>query len=130
MVDDTLSAPEWMHVDDTMSAALNFADDPWSAQANGVHRTFVVRRRRADHERPDDAASSYKAETVSFDLSIIPNSSSAATTSTGLFDLSRFSLWAKLSGAARIVSSEKRRPYVVETSLILGTSVAIRVSAI
>lgn len=127
VVDDVLPVPDWMHVDDVMSAALNFADGRWPAEANGVHRTFVVRRRRADNERPDDVASSYKAETVPLDLRII---SSPSSESTGLFDLSRFSSWAKPSEPARIVFSENRRPQVVETSLILGTSVTIRFSAI
>lgn len=125
VVDDVVPVPDSAHVDDVMSATLNYADGRWPTQADGAHRTLVVRRRRSDNEGPDDIASSYRAEIVSLELKIV---SDASGKTTALFDLSRFSSWAKPSQPARIVFSQNRRPELITTSMILGTSVAIRFS--
>jgi hypothetical protein len=125
-VDDTVSVPEGFHIDDVMSATLNYADDRWVAQADNVHRTLVVRRRRADDEGPDDIASTYRAEIVPFELRLTREASGKTV---ALFDLSRFSSWAKPSRPARIVFGSNRRPEVITSSMILGTSVRIRFTA-
>jgi hypothetical protein len=49
--------------------------------------------------------------------------------STALFDLSRFSSWAKPSEPARVVFAASRRPELITSSMILGTSVTIRFTA-
>jgi hypothetical protein len=126
VVDDVLNVADGVHVDDVMSATLNYADARWQPDPDGAHRTFVVRRRRADDEGPDDVAASYRAEIVSFDLKAARGPSGKAT---ALFDLSRFSSWAKPSHPARIVFGETRRPELITTSMILGTSVTIRFTA-
>jgi len=126
IVDDTLPLPAGAHVDDVMSATLNYADGRWRPQSDGTLRTQVIRRRRADDEGPDDIADSYRAEIVPFDLATLvdPSGKRAAA-----FDLSRFSSWAKPQNPARIVFTDDRRPESITGSLILGTSVLIRFSS-
>jgi hypothetical protein len=126
VVDDVIVLPDGTHVDDVITATLNYADQRWSAQADGVHRTLVVRRRRSDTEGPDDVASSYRAELVPLELKTVPSPSGK---STALFDLSPFSSWAKPSEPARIVFATNRRPELITSSMILGTSVTIRFTA-
>lgn len=123
VVDDVVSVPDRLHVDDVMSATLNYADGRWPAQTDGIHRTFVVRRRRSESEGPDDVAPAYRAETVPLELKIAPDPSGKVT---ALFDLTRFSSWARPSKPARIYFSETRRPELIVTSMILGTSATIR----
>jgi hypothetical protein len=126
IVNDALSLTDGTHVDDVMSATLNYADGRWPADPDGAYRTLVVRRQRADNEGPDDVAKSYRAEVVPFDLRAAPDT---AGKSTALFDLTRFSSWAKSSHPARIVFGVTRRPELITTSMILGTSVTIRFTA-
>ena len=123
IVDDVLLLADGAHVDDVMSATLNYADGRWPTDAGGARRTLVVRRRRPENEGPDDVAASYRAEVVPLDLKVAPNTSGKTT---ALFDLSRFSSWAKPSHPARIVFGANGRPELITTSMILGTSVTIR----
>jgi len=125
VVDDVIVLPRGAHVDDVITATLNYADQRWPA-TDGVHRTLVVRRRRSATEGPDDVASSYRAELVPFELKTVPDLSGK---STALFDLSPFSSWAKSSEPARIVFTATRRPELITSSMILGTSVTIRFTA-
>jgi hypothetical protein len=124
-VDDVLTVPDGIHIDDVMTATLNYADKRWPTHADGIHRTFVVRRRRAENEGPDDVAASYRAEIVPLEMRSVPDPSGKSTAS---FDLSRFSSWAKPSEPAKIVFTASRRPEMIATSMILGTSVIIRFS--
>ena len=126
VIDDLLSLVDDRHVDDVMSATLNYADRRWQPDTDGAYRTLVVRRRRADNEGPDDVAASYRAEVVNLDLKAAPETSGK---STALFDLTPFSSWARSSHPARIVFGNTRRPEVITTSMILGTSVTIRFAA-
>lgn len=126
VVDDVVSLPQGIHIDDVMTATLNYADGRWPAQANGIHRTLVIRRRRAENEGPDDVASSYRAEIVPLELKAVPDVSGKPA---ALFDLSRFSSWAKPSEPARILFTPTRRPEIITSSMILGTSVTIRFAA-
>jgi hypothetical protein len=47
----------------------------------------------------------------------------------GLFDLTRFSSWARESSPARVVFGPRRRPELITTSMAYGTVVAIRMDA-
>ena len=126
VVDDVVVLPDGGHVDDVITAALNYADGRWPAHGNGVHRTLVVRRRRSENEGPDDVASTYRAELAPFELKTVQDSSGKPT---ALFDLSSFSSWAKSSDPARIVFAATRRPELITSSMILGTSITIRFTA-
>jgi hypothetical protein len=126
VVDDVVPVPDGAHLDDVMTATLNYADGRWPPQVDGGYRTLVVRRRRADNEGPDDVAASYRAEVVPLELKMFPEASGKLT---ALFDLSRFSSWARPSQPARIVFAQNRRPELITSSMILGTSVTIRFTA-
>jgi hypothetical protein len=127
-VDDVLTLPEGLHVDDSISATLNYAEGLWPAQAEGRRRTHVVRRKMADDEGPDDVATSYHAELTPFDLVVEPAKGGGKTTAQ--IDLSRFSSWARTSRPARIVFGADGRPEQITTSLILGSSIRIRLSSV
>jgi hypothetical protein len=123
IVDDVLPIAEGTHVDDVMSATLNYADGLWRPDPDGTRRTLVVRRRRDENEGPDDVAGSYRAELVPFELTSVPEESGKVSAH---FDLSRFSSWARTSRPARIVFGNRRRPELITSSMILGSSVTIR----
>jgi hypothetical protein len=125
-VDDRVTIPEGTHIDDVISATLNYAAAQWTPQEGGTLRTFVVRRRRADDEGPDDVAASYRAELVPLDLKVVPDPETGKPSAR--FDLTRFSSWAKKSEPARIVFGADRRPELITSSMILGTSVTIRLA--
>jgi hypothetical protein len=122
-VDDTVSIPPGQHVDDAVSVMLNHADGQWPVGPDGRQHTLVVRRRRADTEGPDDVEASYRAELIPFALSV---STDAAGVTTAHIDMTRFSSWARPDQPARVVFGPSGRPSLIASSLILGTSVAIR----
>lgn len=126
IVDDSLAMPQ-SHVDDVMSAVLNYADGLWPAEGDGSYRTQVVRRVRPANEGPDDVPLENRAELAPFVLKIEPDRESGRPTA--LFDLSRFSSWARESRPARIVFGEHRRPEQITASLMLGTSITIRLKS-
>jgi hypothetical protein len=125
VVDDTLALPAGVQVDDAVTALLNYRDGRWTPQADGGLRTQVVRRRRTPGEGPDDVAREYRAELVPLDLKVVADPDSGRPTA--LFDLSRFSTWAREDRPARIVFADDRRPALITSSMILGTSITIRV---
>jgi len=124
VVDDVLAMPEGMHVDDAISALLNYRDGRWGADAQGRLRTHVVRRRQGDNEGPDDVARNYRAEFAPLELTVAPDPETRKPAA--LLDLSRFSSWARSSKPARIVFDEERRPTLITGPMILGSSVSIR----
>ncbi len=112
-----------MHVDDVVSATLNYAEGRWQPEPDGRLITRVVRRQRVLGERPDEAGGRYRAELVPFELRVETQPAGRAT---ALLDLTRFSSWAREDEPARIVFGADRRPEAITASLILGTSLAIR----
>jgi hypothetical protein len=126
IVDDIVAIPEHIHVDDVVSATLNYADALWPSH-EGILRTFVVRRRRAPDEGPDDVASVYRAELAALEATVMHDVQDGK--SSALFDLSPFSSWIRPSRPARIVFGANRRPELITTSMILGSSVTIRFGA-
>jgi hypothetical protein len=127
VADDLVPLPEAMHVDDLFSATLNYADALWQPQADGSYRTTMVRRRRKENEGPDDVEEHYGAELVPFGFRMVTDPESRKVTA--LVDLTGFSSWASKSRPARIVFGAGRRPEAVTSSLILGTSLSIRIQA-
>ena len=102
---------------------LNFAEGQWPVGPDGRLHTLVVRRRRAETEGPDDVETSYRAELVPFVLTV---GRDAGGLSTAQIDMTRFSSWARADQPARVVFGPSRRPSLIASSLILGTSLAIR----
>jgi hypothetical protein len=126
VVDDELTIPPGAAVDDAMSASLNFREGSWSPSPDGRLQTLVVRRRRTDNEGPDEVAAAYRAELVPLELRIEPDPDTRKPAA--LLDLSRFSSWARESRPARIVFDDERRPTLITGSMILGTSLTIRLT--
>jgi len=124
VVDDVVALPVGARIDDAISASLNFRDGHWAPGADGQLHTRVIRRRRSENEGPDDVVQTYRAEIVPLDLKIEPEPETRRPSA--LLDLSRFSSWARESRPARIVFDDERRPALITGSMILGTSVTIR----
>lgn len=126
VADDVLPMPDALPVDDVISATLNYAESRWPPQADGATLvTHVVRRRRGAREGTDDAEPAYRAELVPFTLRVTSDPETGKPAA--LFDLTRFSSWAREAEPARIVFGADRRPELITASLILGTSVTIRI---
>jgi hypothetical protein len=123
LVEDVVTIPSEMHVDDVISATLNYADQLWPS-LDGTLRTFVVRRRHSPDEGPDDVAPGYRAELAALEAKVAPEPQNGK--SSALFDLSPFSSWMRPSRPARIVFDTNRRPELITTAMILGSSVTIR----
>jgi len=101
-----------------------YAEGRWPPEADGRLMTRVIRRQRVPGERPDDTERRYRAELVPFELRVTAEPSGRAT---ALLDMTRFSSWAREDEPARIVFGSDRRPESITASLILGTSLAIRI---
>lgn len=127
VVDDVVSIPNGMHIDDVISATFNYADGLWLPR-DGALRTFVVRRRQAPNEGPDDVAAAYRAELAPLEAKFTPEPTTGKASA--LFDLSPFSSWIRQSRPARITFGANRRPELITTSMIMGSSVTIRVGAV
>lgn len=125
LTDDTLALPAGTHVDDVVSAALNHSEGRWRPEANGALVTRVVRRQRGPREGPDDVEGRYRAELVPFELRVGPDADGRPT---ALLDMTRFSSWARENEPARIVFGADRRPEAITATLILGTSLSIRIA--
>jgi len=119
--------PIGLHVDDVVSATLNYADDLWAPKDGGL-RTFVVRRRHAPDEGPDDVSPVYRAELTPLEAKLSSNVANGK--SSALFDLSPFSSWMRPSRPAEITFGANRRPELITSSMILGSSVTIRFGAV
>jgi hypothetical protein len=127
VLDDVVALPADAPVDDVISALLNYADGRWAPGSDGALRTLVVRRRRSDHEGPDDVQRSYRAELTPLILRMGTDLVTGNATAT--FDLSPFSSWAREGSPAVVAFRSDRRPERITCSMILGTSLAIRFDA-
>jgi hypothetical protein len=124
VVDDVLALPEGLAVDDALTASLNLRGGHWKPGVDGRLRTHVVRRRRTPDEGPDDVARSYRAELLPVELRVELDSESGRPSA--LLDLSGFSSWARQDRPARVVFDAERRPTLITVSMMLGTSLTIR----
>jgi len=124
MVDDVVPIPDGLHVDDAISATLNFADGLWPSRGDGSYQTHVIRRKKAESEGPDDVQASYRAELIPFLLNV--ETALGPGRRVAVFDLSRFSSWAKRGEPARVTFGPDMRPEVLTMPMILGTSVKVQ----
>jgi len=128
-VDDVLALPPDRNVDDLISAELNFADNTLEHDANGTYHTWVVRRARAANEGPDEVlADGYRAELVP--LSFRPTPDAATGGLTALIDITRFSSWARVDQPARVTFAPDRQLASVQSLLLYGTTLKVRVTGI
>lgn len=126
-VDDVLAIPPGRHVDDLISAELNFADNTLDRDPDGTYYTWVVRRARADNEGPDDVSpDGYRAELVP--LRFRPSPDPATGGLTALIDITRFSSWARVDQPARVTFARDRQLASVQSLLMYGTTLKVRVT--
>jgi hypothetical protein len=124
-VDDVVKMPTGQPVDDLASACLNFAAGQLEADPQGYLRIVVVRRATADNEGPDDVSSSgYRAELVPLRFRAAPDGASGRLAAT--IDITRFSSWARANQPAHVTFDESRHIESVKSSLMLGSSVNVR----
>jgi hypothetical protein len=124
VVDDTVAMPDGVHIDDAISATLNYADKLWPPQSDGSLTTHVVRRKITGNEGPDDVQARYQAELVRFTLNVGVDAETRKPI--GRFDLTRFSSWARQNQPGQITFGVDRRPEQMNLPMMLGTSVQIR----
>lgn len=126
-VDDVLPLLPGQHVDDLISTELNFAANTLEREPDGTYHTLVVRRAHAENEGPDEVSpSGYRAELVP--LRFRPSPEAATGRLTALVDLTRLSSWARADQPARVTFSPERQLESVHSSLILGTTLTVRVT--
>jgi hypothetical protein len=127
-VDDVLKIPPGQPVDDLASATLNFAAGRLETDAEGYHLTTVVRRAKAENEGPDDVApGGYRAELVPLRFRVTPDPTTGRLSA--LIDITRFSSWARAGKPAHVTFDEARHLESVKSSLMLGSSVSVRLIA-
>jgi hypothetical protein len=127
-VDDTLKLPAGQRVDDLLSAELNLVANKLEQEADGTYRTFIVRRSRAENEGPDDVSpSGYRAELVPLRFRLTPDAATGRLNA--LIDITGFSSWARRNEPARVTFTSDRRLETVQSKLILGTTLKVRVKA-
>lgn len=125
VADDLVPLPVGLAVDDAVSATLNYAERRWLPGADGRLRTYVIRRQRDEDQR---RGRHYGAELVPLVLRLVTDPASGRPTA--LVDLTRFSNWASADQPARVEFGSDRRPTRISTSLMLGTSLTIRMKAV
>lgn len=126
-VDAVLAIPPGRHVDDLISAELNFADGSFDREPDGTYHTWVVRRARADNEGPDDVSpNGYRAELVP--LRFRPSPDPATGDLVALIDITRFSSWARPDRPARVTFAWDRQLSSVQSVLLYGTTFSVRVT--
>jgi hypothetical protein len=126
-IDDVLAIPPERHVDDLISAELNFAEDSLDREPDGTYHTWVVRRARAANEGPDDVSpDGYRAELVP--LRFRPSPDPATGGFTAQIDITRFSSWARPDQPARVTFAADRQLSSVQSVLLYGTTLNVRVT--
>jgi hypothetical protein len=123
--DDLVTIPPGVHLDDGLSATLNYAEDRWPPEPDGTYRTYVVRRRRPENEGPDDVQRFYRAEVAPLELRVGRDPETGKPSAD--VDLTPFSSWARQSRPGRVVFDTNRRPATILAALMLGTSVTVRI---
>jgi len=126
-VDDVLAIPPGRHVDDLISAELNFADDSLEREPDGTYHTWVIRRARAANEGPDDVSpDGYRAELVPLRFRASPDPATGGLTAQ--IDITRFSSWARPDQPARVTFAPDRQLSSVQSVLMYGTTLTVRVT--
>jgi hypothetical protein len=127
-VDDILTIPPGRHLDDLLSAELNFIDQKLDRDPDGTYHTWVIRRARPANEGPDDVSpDGYRAEMVP--LRFRPSPDAATGRLTAQVDITRFSSWAHPARPARVTFAPDRQIESVQSFLQYGTTLSVRVTA-
>jgi hypothetical protein len=126
-VDDVMVLPPDQIVDDAVSASLNFAAGRLEQDQDGAYRMAVLRRSRPRDEGPDEVTpGAYRIEVVPVRLQVDPEPATGKLIAR--VDMSGWSSWARADQPARLVFSAERRLESLETRLIWGSAVRMRLS--
>ena len=126
-VDDVVILPPDQPVDDAVSAGLNFAAGRLDQDPDGAYRMTILRRSRPRGEGPDDVTpGAYKVEVVPVRFQVEPDPDTGKLIAR--IDMSRWSSWARADQAARLVFTSERRLESIESRLIWGGAVRMRLS--
>ena len=126
-VDDVVVLPPDKPVDDAVSAGFNFAAGRLEQDPDGAYRMNVLRRSRPKGEGPDDVTPGvYHVEIVPVRFQIEPDPGTGKLTAR--LDMSGWSSWARADQPARLVFTPDRRLESIESSLIWGSAVRMRLS--
>jgi hypothetical protein len=126
-VDDVVTLPSGQIIDDAVSAGLNFAAGRLERDPDGAYRMTVLRRSRPRGEGPDDVTpGAYRVEVVPVRFRVEPEAATGKLIAR--VDMSGWSSWARADQPARIVFTPERRLESIETRLIWGSAVRMRLS--
>ena len=126
-VDDVVVLPPDRPVDDAVSAGLNFAAGRLEQDPDGAYRMTVLRRSRPRGEGPDDVSpGAYRVEVVPVRFQVSPDPGTGKLIAR--IDMSGWSSWARADQPARLVFTAERRLESIESRLIWGSTVRMRLS--
>ncbi len=126
-VDDVVVLPSDKPIDDAVSASFNFAAGRLEQDPDGAYRMNVLRRSRPPGEGPDDVTpGAYRVEVVPVRFQVEPDRSTGKLIAQ--VDMSGWSSWARADQPARLVFTPARRLESIETRLIWGSAVRMRLS--
>ena len=126
-VDDVLRLPEGQPVDDLASAYLNFGANKLDGDGPGGYRALIVRRAWKDNEGPDDVSpSGYRATLAPVRFQVAPDPATGGLQ--GHLDMTGLSSWARPSQPAQVRFDAARHLQSFQTSLILGTTITVRLA--
>jgi len=126
-VDDVVTLPPGQIIDDAVSAGLNFAAGRLERDLDGAYRMTVLRRSRPRGEGPDDVTpGAYRVEVVPVRFQVEPEPATGKLVAR--VDMSGWSSWARADQPARLVFTPERRLESIETRLIWGSAVRMRLS--
>ena len=126
-VDDVVVLPPGRPVDDAISASLNFAAGRLEQGPDGAYRMTVLRRTRPRGEGPDDVTpGAYRVEVVPVRLQVEPDLGTGKLVAQ--VDMSGWSSWARADQPARLVFTPDRRLESIESRLMFGSTVRMRLT--
>ena len=126
-VDDVMALPPDKPVDDAVSAGFNFAAGRLEQDPDGAYRMNVLRRSRPPSEGPDDVTpGAYRIQVVPVRFKVEPDPGTGKLVAQ--MDMSGWSSWARADQPARLVFTPERRLESIETRLIWGSAVRMRLS--
>jgi len=126
-VDDVVVLPQDKPLDDAVSAGFNFASGRLEQDPDGAYRMNVLRRSRPPGEGPDDVTpGAYRVAVVPVRLKVEPDPGTGKLIAR--VDMSGWSSWARADQPARLVFTPERRLESIETRLIWGSAVRMRLS--
>jgi hypothetical protein len=126
-VDDVVVLPADKPVDDAVSASFNFAAERLEQDPDGAYRMNVLRRSRPRGEGPDDVTpGAYRVEVVPVRLQVEPDPATGKLIAQ--LDMSGWSSWSRADQPARLVFTPERRLESIESRLVWGSTVRMRLS--